>query len=43
MGAYAANLAIELSNASKQNTNKTHLFMPELIERQSVADRTLKN
>jgi len=37
MANHAASLAIELSSNKRKNTNQTHLFIPELIERSSVA------
>ncbi|WP_188151842.1 LacI family DNA-binding transcriptional regulator [Teredinibacter waterburyi] len=37
MASYAANLAIELSQGGNQTATKTHLFVPSLVERQSVA------
>ena len=37
MASYAANLAIELSE-NPNTSGRTHLFMPHLIERNSVAD-----
>jgi LacI family transcriptional regulator len=36
MATYAANLAIKLSNGEADLNNRTHLFIPELIERRSV-------
>ncbi|ABD79948.1 LacI family DNA-binding transcriptional regulator [Saccharophagus degradans] len=38
MANYAAKLAIDLSTNPSNVQNRTHLFMPELIERNSVAD-----
>ncbi|WP_075186488.1 LacI family DNA-binding transcriptional regulator [Teredinibacter haidensis] len=38
MGSYAAELAIDLSSGENKLTTRTHLFMPTLKERNSVAD-----
>lgn len=38
MANYAANLAIELSSKPNKPQHKTHLFMPTLVERNSVAE-----
>lgn len=37
MANYAAELAIELSSKSGKKLSRTHLFMPELVERDSVS------
>ena len=39
MATYAAELAIQLSTNAAAADNRTHLFLPELVERQSVARR----
>ncbi|KMT66688.1 LacI family DNA-binding transcriptional regulator [Catenovulum maritimum] len=42
MAAYATELSIELAQENKKLAQKTHLFMPTLIERNSVRDLTQK-
>ena len=37
MANYASNLAIELNDPNKKISNRTHLFLAELVERDSVA------
>lgn len=39
MAIYATNLSMDLTNNEEQEENKTHLFMPSLIERKSVQKR----
>ncbi|ANB21687.1 LacI family DNA-binding transcriptional regulator [Alteromonas stellipolaris] len=39
MAAYAAKLAISLSDPANSPGSKTHLFIPELVERDSVSQR----
>lgn len=36
MSVYATNLSMNLTNNTEQEENKTHLFMPTLVERKSV-------
>jgi LacI family transcriptional regulator len=38
MAAYATNLAVRLVNEPEKNFSNTHLFMANLVERDSVAD-----
>lgn len=40
MAGYAAKLAMELSAGNGEMPSRTHLFMPTLVERKSVADKT---
>jgi LacI family transcriptional regulator len=37
MASYASNLAMELNSPNKKQTSQTHLFLAELVERDSVA------
>ena len=39
MANYAANLAINLSTGDNKISSQTHLFMPTLVERNSVAKK----
>jgi LacI family transcriptional regulator len=38
MASYATKLAIQLSDTSIEPEHRTHLFIPQLVERDSVAD-----
>jgi len=40
MALYATNLAIKLSEADYKPNNQTHLFIADLIERDSVAAKS---
>jgi len=42
MAKYATKLSLELTNSDIAEVRRTHLFMPRIIERKSVADLSNK-